>query len=82
MLSLASGGGVRLKVRGEESASGRRRQNSSAAVTALLLLLAGAVVLLPRVTSALVGETWANRVATFVFILLGALVLRAAGRAA
>lgn len=82
MLTLASEGGMRLKVRAPDSPSGRSRQNSSTAVTALLLLLAGAVVLLPRVAAALVGEAWANRVGTLVFILLGALVLRAAGRTA
>ncbi|HEV7892449.1 MAG TPA: AarF/UbiB family protein [Pyrinomonadaceae bacterium] len=82
MLTLASEGGMRLKVRAPDTPSGRNRQNSAAAVTALLLLLAGAVVLLPRVTAAFAGEAWANRVGTFVFILLGALVLRAAGRTA
>jgi ubiquinone biosynthesis protein len=80
MLTLASGGAVRLKVRAADTPAGRSRQNSAASVTALLLLLAGAVVLLPRVSAALVGEVWANRIGTLVFILLGALVLRAAGR--
>jgi ubiquinone biosynthesis protein len=80
MLSLASNGGPRLKIHAPEADSGRRRRNSTAAVTALLLLLAGVVMLLPRATAALASEVWASRINTLVFILLGAMLLRAAGR--
>jgi ubiquinone biosynthesis protein len=82
VLSLGSGGGPRLKVRAPEAPRGRRRENSASAVNALLLLLAAAVVLLPRATAALFEEAWAERIDTVVFIMLGALLLRGATRAA
>jgi ubiquinone biosynthesis protein len=81
MLTLASEGSPRFKIRAPEAAaSGRRQRNSGAAVTALLLVLAGAVMWLPRVTAAFVDQVWADRVNAVVFVFIGAIILRAATR--
>jgi ubiquinone biosynthesis protein len=80
MLTLGSEGGARLKLRVPETASHRRRENSSSIVAALLLLLAAAALLLPQVTASLLSKEWAGRANTVVFVLLGAMVLRAASR--
>jgi ubiquinone biosynthesis protein len=81
MLTLASEGSTRLRLRVPEAASRRPRENSSAVSTALLLVLAATALLLPHVTPSLVANEWANRVNTVVFIAVGAMVLRAASRA-
>lgn len=80
MLTLASEGGARLKLRVAETDSHQRGKNSSAVVAALLLLLAAVVMLLPHLMVSLVTKEWANRVNVVVFILVGAMVLRAASR--
>jgi ubiquinone biosynthesis protein len=81
MLTLASEGGARLRLRVPEAASRRHRKNSSAAFAALLLALAAAALLLPHVTASLAGNEWANGISAAVFIACGACVLRAAVRA-
>ena len=80
MLTLGSEGGARLKLRVPETTSHRRREKSSTIVAALLLLLAAAAMLLPQVTASLPSKEWAGRVNAVVFVLLGAMVLRAASR--
>jgi ubiquinone biosynthesis protein len=80
MLTLGSAGGPRLKLRVPETASQRRRDNSSSIVTALLLLLAAAALLLPQVAASFLSKEWAGRVNAVVFVLIGAMILRAAAR--
>lgn len=80
MLTLASEGNARVKLRMPETASHRQRKNSAAVTTALLLVLAAVAVMLPRVTASLVPEEWANRINAVVFIACGAMLLGAAGR--
>jgi predicted unusual protein kinase regulating ubiquinone biosynthesis (AarF/ABC1/UbiB family) len=81
MLTLASEGGARVRLRVPEAASRRHRKNSSAAFAALLLAFAAAALLLPHVTASLVAREWANGVNAVVFVACGALLLRVAGRA-
>jgi hypothetical protein len=80
VLTLASEGGARLKLRVPEAASQRRRKNSSAVFTALLLALAAVALLLPHVTASLLTKEWAHRINALTFAACGAWLLRAAGR--
>jgi predicted unusual protein kinase regulating ubiquinone biosynthesis (AarF/ABC1/UbiB family) len=54
-----------------------RRGNSSAPFTALLLVLAAVVILSQYITAALISGPWANRFNAMIFLLCGALLLRA-----
>ena len=80
MLTLASEGGARLKLRVPETTSHQRQKNSSAVTSALLLLLAATALVLPHVTASLVAEEWANRVNALVFIFVGVMLLHVVGR--
>jgi len=79
VLTLAAEGdaGVRLKM--PEMAGRRSRENSSTKVAALLLVLAAFVLWAQHPGSSLAGA-WGDGVKAFIFIALGALVLRAASR--
>jgi hypothetical protein len=80
MLTLTSDGNARIKLHVPETTSHQRQKNSAAVMTAMLLLLAAIAFALPRVTSALVGDEWAGRINTFVFVACGALLLIVVGR--
>lgn len=79
VLTLAAEGdaGVRLKM--PETTGRRSRENSSAKVAALLLVLAAFVLWARHPASSLAGA-WGDSVKAFIFIALGALVLRTASR--
>jgi ubiquinone biosynthesis protein len=79
-LTLVASGDARLKFQMPETAERRARQNSSAKVTALLLVLAAFVVWAQSPAASLAGA-WGDGVKAFIFVVLGALVLRAASRA-
>jgi hypothetical protein len=79
-LTLAASGDARLRLRVSERAERRASKNSSARVTVLMLVLAAFVVWSYGPAAALAGP-WADGVKAFVFVALGALVLRAASRA-
>jgi hypothetical protein len=76
-LTSASEGRTHLKSQAADYADHRGARSSSAVVTALVLLLASVVLLSHYITSSVVAGVWANRINTIVFMLLGALLLRA-----
>jgi predicted unusual protein kinase regulating ubiquinone biosynthesis (AarF/ABC1/UbiB family) len=76
-LTSASEGRTHLKSQAADYAGHRGARSSSAVVTALVLLLASVVLLSHYITSSVVPGLWANRINTIVFMLLGALLLRA-----
>jgi len=69
-----------LKLQPDDSAEGRGAGRSSALVTALLLVLAAVLLLSPYVTASVAAGPWANRINTIVFMIFGALLLRAVSR--
>lgn len=80
VLTLVAEGSARMKLQGTKVAEGHRGKNSSTVVISLLLVLA-AVVLLSHHLAAVVASAWVERITAIVFVLLGALLLRAAGKA-
>ena len=80
-LTLAAESSMRLKLQGTWPTGHRRQQNFSAVVISLLLVLV-AVVLLSHYLAALTpAGAWVDRVSAIVFVVIGALVLRAISRA-
>jgi len=81
VLTLAAEGNARVKLHMAETATYRRQKNSLAVVIALLLVLVAVAVLSHHFAAASVARGWVDRVSALVFVLLGALLLRAATRA-
>jgi predicted unusual protein kinase regulating ubiquinone biosynthesis (AarF/ABC1/UbiB family) len=80
-LTLIAEDSVRVKLQGRGAFGHRRPKSSSAVVIALLLILAAVTLLSHHLaTSAGAGE-WLERISAMVFVLLGALLLRAASHA-
>jgi predicted unusual protein kinase regulating ubiquinone biosynthesis (AarF/ABC1/UbiB family) len=80
-LTLIAEGSARVKLQGRGASGHRRPKHSSAVVIALLLALAAVTLFSHHLaTSAGAGE-WLDRISAVVFVLLGALLLRAASRA-
>jgi hypothetical protein len=80
VLSLASAGDPRVSLQVKETSGQRRRRNSSARVTALLLALASVALVTQRFADSLAGA-WVEKAGAVAFVLVGALLLRAASRA-
>jgi predicted unusual protein kinase regulating ubiquinone biosynthesis (AarF/ABC1/UbiB family) len=78
-LTLMAEGNAILKLEGLRKDGRNSRQNSSAVLIALLLAL-GALVLLAHRLSSVIAPEWIDRISALAFILLGAMVLRAASR--
>ena len=78
-LTFASEGRARLKLQ-TDSVEHRGAGASSAVVPALLLVLAAVVLLSHYITASVIAGAWANRVNTIVFMVFGALLLRAMSR--
>jgi len=78
-LTFASEGRARLKLQ-TDSVEHRGAEASSAVVSALLLVLAAVVLLSHYITASVIAGAWANRVNTIVFMVFGALLLRAMSR--
>lgn len=76
-LTLASGGGARMRVRVGETESERRRKNSAASVMSLLAVVVSLALLLRAASG---GAVWLQRAAVLVFTLCGVMLLRAASR--
>lgn len=79
VLSLASAGDPRVSLQVKETSEQRRRRNSSARVTALLLALASVALVTQRFGDSLAGA-WVEKAGAVAFVLVGALLLRAASR--
>ena len=58
------------------------QHNSSAVVIALLLVLVAVVLLSHHLAMSAIGGVWVDRVSAIAFVVLGALLLRAASRSA
>jgi hypothetical protein len=78
-LALGAAGGMRLRLQVAETPEQRRRKNASARLTALLLALAAVALLTQRFADTPAGP-WVERAGAVAFVLLGALLLRAANR--
>lgn len=80
-LTLMAESHARLPFQGTRSTPQRRQHSSSAVVVALLLVLVTVVLLSHHLAMAAPGEVWVERVSVIAFVVLGALLLRAASRA-
>jgi hypothetical protein len=80
-LTLMTEGYARLPLQGATPAPYRGQHNSSAVVIALLLALVAVVLLSHHLASSAIGGVWVDKVSAIVFVVLGALLLRAASRA-
>ena len=80
VLTLVAESSARLKLQGTREAGYRRQKNSSAVVIALLLVLAAVVLLSHHLTASAVDGAWLDRISAMVFVLVGALLLRAVSR--
>ena len=76
VLTLAAEGGARVRLRVTESANQRGQKNSLAVVIALLLVLASVALLSHRLAA--VSAVWGEPAGAILFVVIGALLLRAA----
>jgi predicted unusual protein kinase regulating ubiquinone biosynthesis (AarF/ABC1/UbiB family) len=81
VLTLVAEGNARVKLQGAEAAAHHQQENSSALVLALLLVLAAVVLLAHHFTASVGTGVWLDRISAIAFVVLGALLLRAASRA-
>jgi predicted unusual protein kinase regulating ubiquinone biosynthesis (AarF/ABC1/UbiB family) len=80
VLTLAAEGHTRTKYDERERTDHRSVKNSSITVAALLLLLMSVALLSHHLSASASAKVWADRVGTVAFMLVGALLLRAACR--
>ena len=80
-LTLASEGRARFTRHAADSAKHHRAGTSLAMIVALLLVLAAVVLLSHYIAATAVAGAWANRINVAAFMIFGALLLRAVGRA-
>ena len=80
VLTLMAESHTRLPLQDTRSAPHHRQRNSSAVVIALLLTLVTVVLLSRQVAISAIGGVWVERVSAIAFVVLGALLLRAASR--
>lgn len=80
VLTFAAEGSARVRLRITETDEYRLQKNSSAISTALLLVLAAIVLLSHHFMASAVNQGWADRISAIVFVLFGALLLRAVTR--
>jgi ubiquinone biosynthesis protein len=78
VLTLAAEGSARRQLQGTRTAVHPRQTHSSAVVIALLLLLGAFVLLSHHLAESVSVGVWLDRISAMVFVLLGALLLRAA----
>jgi len=77
VLTLMTDNSTRLKLQAMRGAGSRGQKNSSAVVTALLLVLAAVVLVSHHLAASEVTGVWVDRISAVVFVLIGALLLRA-----
>ena len=80
-LTLVAESSARLKLQGTGVAGHHRQNNSSAVMIALLFVLGAFALLSHHLTLLGIAGAWFERVSAIVFVLLGALLLRAASHA-
>jgi len=80
VLTLMAESPARLPLQGTKAAQQRGQHSSSAVVMALLLVLVAVVLLSHHLAVSAIAGVWVDRVSTITFLLLGALLLWAAGR--
>jgi ubiquinone biosynthesis protein len=81
VLTLVAESGARVRLQSDREVGHRREQSSSAMMIALLLMLGALAFLSHHLTLSGVAGPWFERISAIVFVLLGALLLRAASRA-
>jgi predicted unusual protein kinase regulating ubiquinone biosynthesis (AarF/ABC1/UbiB family) len=80
VLTLASEGNTRLKLRITEGADRRKMKNSLAVSIALLIMLASVILLARHLAINGDAGPWAERIGVFLCVLIGAMLLRVASR--
>jgi predicted unusual protein kinase regulating ubiquinone biosynthesis (AarF/ABC1/UbiB family) len=80
VLTLVAESGARARLQSAREIGHRREQNSSAVVITLLLVLAAVVLLVHHVSVSTSAGVWFDRVSALVFMVVGALLLRAISR--
>jgi predicted unusual protein kinase regulating ubiquinone biosynthesis (AarF/ABC1/UbiB family) len=80
VLTLAAESGARVRLQSAQEIGHGREQSSSAVAIALLFVLAAVVLLSHHVSASAAGGVWFDRISAMVFVVVGALVLRAIGR--
>jgi hypothetical protein len=81
VLTLATERSARLQLHGTPAAKPHGRHNASPTVIALLLALASVMLLSRHLMASALAGVWVERVSVIAFVVLGALLLRAASRA-
>ncbi len=79
-LTLMAESHARSPLQGTRSAQHHGQRNSSAVVIALLLTLVAVVLLSHHLAVSAIAGVWIDRVSAIVFVVLGALLLRAVSR--
>jgi ubiquinone biosynthesis protein len=77
VLTLVTENSTRLKLQAMRGAGYRGQKNSSAVVFALLFVLAAVVLVSHHLAVSEVTGVWGDRISAVVFVLIGALLLRA-----
>jgi predicted unusual protein kinase regulating ubiquinone biosynthesis (AarF/ABC1/UbiB family) len=81
VLTLAAESSTNLRLHGMGTARRRGQQNNpSTVVLALLLVLVAVVLLSHHLAASAVAGVWVDRISAIAFVLIGALLLRAASR--
>ena len=80
VLTLMAESSAQLKLQRTGEAAHRRQKNSSSIMTPLLLVLAAVVLLAHHLAASVGAGVWLDRITAIAFVVLGALLLRAAGR--
>ncbi len=78
VLTLVAESSARVKLQGTGAAGHRRQQNSSAVMVALLLVLGAFAMLSHHLAASGIAGAWFDSISAVIFVLLGALLLRAA----
>jgi predicted unusual protein kinase regulating ubiquinone biosynthesis (AarF/ABC1/UbiB family) len=80
VLTLVAESGARVRLQSAQEVGHRRQQGSSAVLIALLFVLAAVVLLSHHVSASAAGGVWFDRISAMVFVVVGALLLRAISR--
>jgi predicted unusual protein kinase regulating ubiquinone biosynthesis (AarF/ABC1/UbiB family) len=80
VLTLVAESGARVRLQSAQEVGHRREQSSSAVVIALLIVLAAVVLLSHHVSASAAGGIRLDRISAVVFVVVGALLLRAINR--
>lgn len=80
VLALAAEGSLRLKLQEKRGSDRRKQSNALATTIALLLLLSAIAILANHLAASQMAGPWMSRVSVMLFVVVGAMLLRALSR--